>query len=580
MTLKIIAVGFEMNPGSTSSGTLAIVADSDVESVKLGLMTYPFFAGYTDFTVDVTAGSGVYEMTGLQPNAIIGLRLTGFSQNNLGGTSGTTSYFSVFVPSTSNSVVSQTNTTIYQYNGTESIATKNKIDALIASSATGVSGTDAEEDLKEIDTGITLGTAGTVSKSLLSISTADDDPQTISMAIKATGIAISPTKPAYYAFGTTMFFKPTTTESKQSGGIGLFVNETGNTGYFLNIRTTETASSRGDTEVRLFKVNKGNNIQIPDSQVLNTASQIKGIYGPESYKVDINVKVTETKISFIIFINGFKITASDTQKTPASIINNILAPTANIGLYASLGTTNFDYVYAMPISSDQYTKSDLMNIYGDEFASATSSMAYGDLFVSGLANTTVGSNQPFIHEFGPVAREIRNLKFRYSATPAFPKYPTAAGNKFIKILGHNLSSFNAEMYILNNAGTYIPLNSDTKSTISILGNSIDQSSPLEYMDKDLNKYSTQEPITFDSKWIQKYDDAKNLSTWIKTQLKNQQLKIRLSVFGQPLISVGDIISVVYQYNELAGTEKFLVTNVEQSWSEGLETTLEARSIYS
>jgi hypothetical protein len=136
------------------------------------------------------------------------------------------------------------------------------------------------------------------------------------------------------------------------------------------------------------------------------------------------------------------------------------------------------------------------------------------------------------------------------------------------------------MYLLNNAGTYIPLNSDTKTTVSILGNSIDQSSPLEYMDEEINQYVTQEPVTFNSKWIQKYDDAKNLSTWIKSQLKNQQLKVVINVFGNPLISVGDVISISHSLNELSGTEKFLVTNVNQSWDGGLETTIQARSIYS
>lgn len=579
MSLTVQAIGFELDIDSQTSGTVAIVASTDTQSVVVGRLAYPFTGTYQETTVNLTNGQGTYIMTNVAQGALYSIRVKAYSSPNAGGTGGVYQYFTVYVPFITNSVIAQSNTSTYQYNGTEDAMTRAKLNELLASAVSNYANSE-EEDLGEIDTGITIGQAGTVSKSLLSISKNNEDPQTISMAIKNTGINVSGSTPAYYAFGTTMFFKATTSESKQSGGIGFFVNQTGNTGYFLNIRTTETASTRGDTEVKLIKVNKGNNINVPDSQVLNTASQIKGIYGPESYKVDINVKVQANKISFIIFVNGFKITASDTQKNPSSILNDILPSTSNIALYASLGTTNFDYVYAMPITEDKYNASELLNIYDDDFASATSSIAYGDLFITGLANANVGVQKPFIQEFGPVAREIRNIKFRYSTTPAFPKYPTTAANKFVKILGTNLSSFNAEMYLLNNAGTYIPLNSDTKTTVSILGNSIDQSSPLEYMDEEINQYVTQEPITFNSKWIQKYDDAKNLSTWIKSQLKNQQLKILLNVFGNPLISVGDIISVSYPLNDLDGTQKFLVTNVNQSWDGGLDTVIQARSIYS
>ncbi len=580
MSLTVNAIGFELDFESTTSGTVAIVASTDTASVVVGRLAYPFTGTHQETTVNLTSGQGVYQMPNVAQNGIYSLRIRPYSGANATGTAGTYQYFTVYVPVLSNSIIGQKTTSTYQYNGAEDAVTKAALAKLLSESVGYQASQSDDDDLKEVDTGITIGQAGTVSKSLLTISKNNEDPQTISMAIKNTGMNISGSLPAYYSFGTTMFFKATTSESKQSGGMGFFVNQTGNTGYFLNIRTTETASTRGDTEVKLIKVNKGNNINVPDSQVLNTNSQIKGIYGPESYKVDINVKVEATKISFIIFVNGFKITATDTQKSPSSIKNDILSRTQLIGLYSSLGTTNFDYVYAMPISKDKYDNSELMNIYEDDFAAATSSIAYGDLFITGLANTNTSTQNPFIQEFGPVAREIRNINFRYSTTPAFPKYPTTAANKFVKILGTNLSSFNAEMYILNNAGTYIPLNGDTKTTISILGNSIDQSSPLEYMDEEINQYISQEPITFNSKWIQKYDDAKNLSTWIKGQLKNQQIKVVLKAFGNPLISVGDIISISYPFNDLSGTEKFLVTNVTQSWNEGLETTIAARSIYS
>jgi hypothetical protein len=99
------------------------------------------------------------------------------------------------------------------------------------------------------------------------------------------------------------------------------------------------------------------------------------------------------------------------------------------------------------------------------------------------------------------------------------------------------------------------------------------------MDESLNKYDTQEPITFDSKWIQKETDAKNLSDWIKTQWKNQQMSLDIQCIVNPKIEIGDIISINYNYHGLNGTEKFIVNSINQTWNGGLTTSIKARSIY-
>ena len=65
----------------------------------------------------------------------------------------------------------------------------------------------------------------------------------------------------------------------------------------------------------------------------------------------------------------------------------------------------------------------------------------------------------------------------------------------------------------------------------------------------------------------------------KTCAMSQHTKIA-KIFGNPLISVGDVIVVKYPSNDLDGTQKFIVTNVTNSYNEGLETSITCRSIYS
>ena len=53
--------------------------------------------------------------------------------------------------------------------------------------------------------------------------------------------------------------------------------------------------------------------------------------------------------------------------------------------------------------------------------------------------------------------------------------------------------------------------------------------------------------------------------------------VKLEVFGNPFISVGDVISISYAYHNLSAI-KFMVTSVSQSYSEGLATSIYGRTL--
>ena len=54
----------------------------------------------------------------------------------------------------------------------------------------------------------------------------------------------------------------------------------------------------------------------------------------------------------------------------------------------------------------------------------------------------------------------------------------------------------------------------------------------------------------------------------------------MSVFGNPILSIGDIVTIKYPYEGLDGTaaKKFIITNITQSFDQGLETTILCRSL--
>jgi len=450
-----------------------------------------------------------------------------------------------------------------------------------STAAAGVTNTSSSEyDGVEL-VSYTLDKEFTVEQSLLTINT-DQSDSTVSVIRKNTGIS---TAGSYYAFGTTMFFKPTLEDLKQNAGMGFFLTDAsgGSTGYYVQIRTTSTAAAQGGNEFKFLKLVNGNITPLEDSQGVKDAAKLTSVYSGSAYKIDIYVKVSSDRVDLIGYVNGFKITASDsgTKFTSGNSTSTIpkLTTTNIVGLYARRGNVSFDYVYAIPVTKDQYDNAELFNVYKRQFANTAITNSYGDLFVSGVGKVEQTENG-YIEEFGPVAREIRTIKVRYDATPAYPKYATTGVNQGVSVIASNLSTFTGEMYVLNNSGTYIPLDDSAGTSFAIIGNSIVQSSPLTYTEETSDPYSPVEPVSFDSQWIQKIDDAKNLYDWITNQWKNKQSVVKIKTFANPLISIGDVISVNYPFNGFDGTQKFVITNVTQSWGEGLSTDLTARSIYS
>jgi hypothetical protein len=100
----------------------------------------------------------------------------------------------------------------------------------------------------------------------------------------------------------------------------------------------------------------------------------------------------------------------------------------------------------------------------------------------------------------------------------------------------------------------------------------------EYKDSTINEYTDPDPVVFESQWIQKESDAKSISNWIKDLWSKQQSVVTMQVFGNPLVSVGDVITINYTSNNLDGTKKFVVMNVTNSFNQGLETSITARTL--
>jgi hypothetical protein len=383
----------------------------------------------------------------------------------------------------------------------------------------------------------------------------------------------------YYAFGTSIYLKPQDQGTSSSGGLGFFVDEFGKKGYYVLVQSTKLTTTAKDTKsIVILKGDGQQLITLKDSQQ-NTTSTFEGVFGSQQYNLDVTVKLVNQTITINVYINGHKITATDTndytnEKSP----NYINPPTKKVAVICGAGEVSYDYAYATNITDVKYdTKEVVPNLYLGKFSNDMLNISLGDIvYDSQNAQDTLKDES--IEDFGTVVREIYHADIKIDARPGFPLKWSTGANSIVNIIGQKISNFTAEAYLLNNSSTTIPLVDGTESTVFLYGNSVSPSGDIEYSTDDTADYVYKEPAVFTSKWLQNLTDVKSLANWIKTKVANRGKVITMEVFGNPLLSVGDIITVKYTFQGFAGTEKMIITNIQLSYNDGLETTITARTL--
>jgi len=381
---------------------------------------------------------------------------------------------------------------------------------------------------------------------------------------------------SYFSFGTTVFME-SIKDSTPGAGLGFFVNQEATSGYFVVVESTSLSASQDRKSIRIIKTN-GTKIKVLADSQKSTTSTFGGVYGATSYSIDVKVKVKNLNVEIIAYVNGFKIMATDS--TTGTGLDEIIHPTKRVALMATRGTAAFDYVYGTDIDTARYNDAAYKtNFYEGQFSNDVVDVAFGEtLYNASLEGDEYDKKKTMVDEFGTVVREITTAKVKFDSRPTFPVKWTTGGNPYAKILASKISNFSAEAYLLNNTSTTIPLSDNESSYFYIFGNTLGMSGDLEYTTEEVSDYTSKEPIQFQSMWLQNLIDVKSLADWIKNTVVNRGKVVSMDVFGNPFISVGDLITIKYLYQGFAGTEKLIVTSVTHRYNAGLETSITCRTL--
>lgn len=380
----------------------------------------------------------------------------------------------------------------------------------------------------------------------------------------------------YYSFGTSIILPPLIKYKPQGAGLGFFLNQASDSGYFVSIETSGTAAAQSTSPVKIFKLVGKQMIKLEDSQRGNKAT-LDQLFAGKIYNLDVKVKVKDKTVTITAYLNGFKVEATDT--TSSTTKNEIIYPTGRVGLVAISGTTMFDYVYADTINADKYDASyELLNFYAGQFSNYFLNTSYGDMLYNSTNDEGIIEKKASFDEFGTVVREIARKKVTFASAPSVPIRWTTGANNLAQILAQTYDNFKSEVFVLNNSSVTIPLSDRGVNQLSIFGNTIGFSGEIEYSTTPASEYAATEPVIFESVWLQNIKDVESLASWIQGKIVNKSKVVTLRVFGNPLVSVGDIITVDYPYQGFTSSQKIIVIKVSQRFKGGIETEIVGRTL--
>jgi len=410
-----------------------------------------------------------------------------------------------------------------------------------------------------------------------------------------------------------------------SGGMAVMINPDTNIGYYFEIAAlgisditkTDTSNVNNVFFYKLLKDENGNAVPVKLweglSKIIVDDGNFVGQYrvaaeeNPTVYDLSVEYQDIGKTRRFYLYINNTLVkTVDDTNPLPIY---------KNMALFVR-GSSRlmFENVYALTNNYSQNTTFALdtpvnsifdgkeINV-NDSFRKYAMSGIVQGTHLSGISSSEGPKYNIYFEEFGTIMREAAAFNVRYDK--AYPALYAKISPTFNRLKGYTVSgfrsgSYGAEFLIFNATDTALSLDETSGNYLRIQGITFTQQSQnILKVDDYFSKYSNlSDPdisgttvvtspfkiakdyediklsrMTYGNKafslnvpYIQTTDDANSLMKWMISKIMKPRRSIGIKIFANPMIQLGDIVSVDYTENEIkkGGSSRYVVYNIEYS----------------
>lgn len=417
--------------------------------------------------------------------------------------------------------------------------------------------------------------------------------------------------------------------SGASGGLGVMINPETNNGYYFELvalsENNIESYKNSDTiyNIMFYKIMKDSSSEkaIPVrlweglSQILVDDGKFTGQYRmtteqhPTVYDIAVEYKDIGSTRRFYLYINNQQIATVD-DESPLPIYNSM-------ALFVRGGSRlMFENIYAISNNYSQNTSYALDTpvnaVFADEEINVSQSFRRYAMsgviqasYLSGISPSEPPKQNIYFEEFGTIMREAAYFNVRYDK--AYPALYAKLSPTFNKIKGYTTSGFiasayGAEFLVFNATDTALNLDETSGNYLRIQGVTFTQESQHELsVDEYFSKKSDfskpefegsqlvsypikskrdyqdikasrltqgRKEFVLEAPYIQSHDDADDMMSWMVSKIMQPRRSVGLSVFGMPVLQLGDIVKISYKEGGLDQvadeTSRFVVYQIDYS----------------
>jgi hypothetical protein len=146
------------------------------------------------------------------------------------------------------------------------------------------------------------------------------------------------------------------------------------------------------------------------------------------------------------------------------------------------------------------------------------------------------------------------------------------------------TGFRAKMAIANNSSNLVFLHKEADDldqftiNLNLWTHEIVAPSDPEILEAIIDQSNIFETTQLDSEWIQSKQAAQRMLKVISMGIEGFSKTVSLSIFGNPLIQVGDIVTFTYSLNGIS-SQRYVVGSINHTFEQGLNTRLTLNRIY-
>lgn len=327
------------------------------------------------------------------------------------------------------------------------------------------------------------------------------------------------------------------------------------------------------------------------------------------YDLAVEYENIGSRRRFYLFLNGTQIaTVDDLAPSPEDEHDGVAM------FVRGSSRCIFENVYALANNYSKNQTAALGPVVANAFGASEISIneSFNKYSVSGIIQSTYlsgisASDAPkyniFYDEFGTIMREAAYFNVKYDK--AYPALYAKISPTFNKLRGYTVSGFfagayNAEFLVFNATDTTILLDESTGNYLRIQGITFTQNSSHEltvdeyfskksnladpqflpdnsvvsgntfkkkYQDIKFNRTANGTvEFTLQADYIQDQDSAYELMGWLTEKIMKERMSVGVRMFANPLIQLGDIVSINYSSDEVSvlgdPDKRFVVYNIE------------------